>query len=92
MEHERWPKDTKDTLYIESSYNSINLGELWGKIQLKWPSITMKELEITAEHIHTDHLSYDLYDSSDYTNFLCITASPEYFKRTAKPEVLTATK
>lgn len=34
--------------------------------------IDLNDFQITAEHIHTDHIGYDLYDSSDYTNYLVI--------------------
>jgi len=79
-----WPDNTADKLYIPDYAGGIGGAELWKKIQEKWPGITMEELYIASEHIHTDHLTYDLYDSSDYTNFLCITALKEYFDRTRK--------
>ena len=85
-----WPDDTEDTLYIDNGLFESSLEEIWKKIRAKWPGIKMSELSFGAEHIHTNCLGYDLYDSSDYTNFICIKASLEYFKRInqASPLVL----
>jgi len=50
----------------------------------RWPGIKMNEFTLEAEHIQTEHLGYDLYESCDYTNFICIEASEEYFERMKK--------
>lgn len=73
-----WPDDTEDTFYHA---DGRGLDELFERCQVKWPGITMAEIHISPEYIHTDCLGYGEYFPSDYTKFLCITASDEYFKR-----------
>lgn len=36
----------------------------------------IEDADIYAEHIHTDCLGYDCYDSSDYTNYIRIVYNP----------------
>ena len=84
-----WPEETSTQLYIERCGNGK---EILGKIQAKWPGIKLEEFEMEAEYTHTSCLTYDLYDSSDYTNFLCITASAEYFDRISKEREDSDTK
>lgn len=66
-----WPDDTENTLHI-SSDASLNLEELLFKAQKKWPGISLDQIQISADKIHTDCLGYDMYDSSDYTNFIIL--------------------
>jgi len=33
----------------------------------------LEDIQITSEKIHTGCLTYDLYDSSDYTEFVILT-------------------
>ncbi|MDO8429781.1 MAG: hypothetical protein Q7S73_00230 [bacterium] len=80
---QRWPEETKETLYIEGTLG-MNFQELYEKIQAKWPGITMEEIQIEPEYFHTHCITYDVYDSGDWTNFFCITASKEYFERTGR--------
>lgn len=65
-----WPDDDDSTFYIESY---ASLGCIMSKAAEKWPGASVDDIEITAEYIHTDCLGYDLFDSSDYTNFLRVT-------------------
>lgn len=69
MPKQFWPKDDDDTIYIESSINFVDLQKL---IQDKWGAVDFAQIEITSDYIHTDCLTYDLYDSSDWTKFLII--------------------
>ena len=62
---------TSTKIYI-SADSSINIGDLLEKAQEKWPGCSLGELEISAEHIHTDCLGYDRYDPMDYTNYIII--------------------
>ncbi len=75
------PDDTDDTMYIADGVDGATLKE---KICEKWPDIKVDELRLTPEYIHTDCLGYDLYDPGDYTNFLKIEASADYFARMKK--------
>lgn len=69
-----WPDDDENTLHIDGGIwgASTNLQELLGKAREKWPDISLDQIQISAEHIHTDCLGYDCYDYSDYTNFIIL--------------------
>lgn len=73
------PPDTPDTMYLCS--RGYNLQDLLESIQEKWPEITFDEVSISAEHHQVKCFGYDLYDPSDYLNFVVIVAGPEYFDR-----------
>ena len=68
-----WPDDNEKTIYIAAAWQALSLQEIMDKAQEKWPGCSLSDISITAEYIHTDCLSYDQYDSSDYTNFIVIT-------------------
>jgi hypothetical protein len=78
------PENTKDMLYIRANYSSVNLSDLLSQIrshfgikdddEFYYP--VYEDFEITAEHIHTDCIGYDLYDASDYTNYIVIERKP----------------
>ena len=79
------PDDTEKTFYIFAGEDfGQELEGLWDQAQKKWPGIRMDEISIEANHIQTRNIGYDRYDSSDYSNFLCIIASGEYFERIKK--------
>lgn len=65
-----WPDDTDDEFYVA---HSEYLDDILTKINLKWPGCSMGDIEISAEYINTECLTYDCYDAGDYTNFLKIT-------------------
>jgi hypothetical protein len=67
-----WPDDTADTFYIPES---ATLEEIQIAVNEKWPDlpVTRQGIRITPEHIQTDCLGYDCYDSGDYTYFLKVT-------------------
>lgn len=64
-----WPDDTENSFYIESS---ASIQDILDRARRTWPQADLNNIRIEAQHIHTDCLGYDQYDSSDYTNFLCI--------------------
>jgi hypothetical protein len=64
-----WPDDGEDRFYI--AYDA-SLLEILNRASEKWGEINLDKIRIEAEHIQTDCLSYDRYDSGDYTNFLII--------------------
>lgn len=74
------PDDTENTFYMLSDGCST-LCDIFEKAQKKWPGITLDEIEIGAENIQTQCIGYDLYDSSDYSDFLVVKASSAYFDR-----------
>lgn len=68
------PDNDENTLYIEAHYSSISLVEIADKAREHFGAdLSLSEINIEAEHIHTDCLSYDRYDATDYTNYLKIT-------------------
>ncbi len=67
-----WPDDTDTTLYILAS-SDPTMQELLDLIDKKWPNTDLDTITIGSEHIQTDCLGYDCYDSSDYTDFITLT-------------------
>ena len=65
-----WPDDTDSVKYISFS---TAFDELYNKIDEWWPDVNIRDIIISVEYIHTKCLTYDLYDSSDYTCFIVIT-------------------
>lgn len=65
-----WPDDTDDSFYMAEGASMSHIMEMamdkWGL------DITIDDLIIMPEHIHTHCLTYDLYDPGDYDDFLCI--------------------
>jgi hypothetical protein len=72
-----WPDDTENDLYIASDYTSTSLQEIFDLAREKWgEDLSLDEFlqfQIEPERIHTDCITYDLYDAGDYTNFIHIT-------------------
>ncbi len=74
MNNEYEPEDTENTIYIyASSSYGVDLQEIIDRATKKWPGISLEDLQIGAEYIHTRCLKYDLFDSSDYHNYIVIT-------------------
>lgn len=69
-----WPDSNEKTIYITASVGP-SLADIINTAQKKWPGCSLNDIEISAEHIQTDCLSYDQYDSSDYTDFIVLTKS-----------------
>lgn len=64
------PDDTEDTLYFHSD---LTIGEIIDFSKRYFGTDDVSNFIVTAEHIHTDCINYDLYDVSDYTNYIRIT-------------------
>lgn len=64
------PDNTDTEIYISSE---TGLSEILEMCKEKWGEINFCDITISAEHIHTQCLGYDRYDSSDYTDFIKIT-------------------
>jgi len=68
-----WPDDDTNTIYITSD-SSPSLADIIEQARDKWGAdVSLDDIEITSEKIHTHCLGYDLYDPSDYTDFIIIT-------------------
>lgn len=66
-----WPDNDDETIYIES-IGGISIPSLIQIAQEKWPNISLSDIEITSEKIHTHCITYDLYDAGDWTEFVVI--------------------
>ncbi len=67
-----WPDDTDVLIHIASS-GGISLSDLMRRVGDKWGEpVSLDDITITAEKIHTSCLTYDLHDPSDHTDFLVI--------------------
>ncbi len=64
-----WPDETNNEFYIERTASIVDIMAL---IISKWPGTPANKISIEAEYIHTDYLTCDNYEASDYTNFLRI--------------------
>ena len=74
MSYYYWPENTQDTLYLDSC-GPITLEYILmaSRRHFMNQNLTMEDIEVSIEHIHTSCVGYDLYESSDYTNFFVIT-------------------
>jgi len=64
-----WPDDDDKTMYI---YGTLDIPDLLDRIAAKWPTRTLSDVKIDAEHIHTHSITYDLHVPSDYTDFIVV--------------------
>lgn len=68
-----WPDDDDKTIY---KARDIGLSEILELAKEKWgEDIDLDQITIRSEYIHTDCLTYDQYDPSDYTCFVVIERS-----------------
>lgn len=67
-----WPDNTENEFYL-CNESPMSLKELVAEIDAYWEGVNdLDQIEISSEEIHTSCLTYDGYDSSDYTQFLVI--------------------
>lgn len=65
------PENTEDTLYI---LKEIPMSEVLKLIKGKWGfDVNLENIRIESDYIHTRCLTYDLYDPSDYDEYIVIT-------------------
>jgi hypothetical protein len=65
------PDNTDTVLWIQTGNNGSSLGDVLELASVYFGSkYDLTKITITAEHIHTTHINYDLYDSSDYIYFI----------------------
>lgn len=70
------PDETDSEFYV-ATYGTTNLGAILERARDKWgQDIDIDDIELQAEHIHTQCLGHDCYDSGDYTNYIRV----EYVK------------
>ena len=67
------PDNTANTLYIRANYQTVEFSDLIEQIKNHFGEDSkLEDFSIGAEHIQTDCLGYDRYDSCDWENFLII--------------------
>lgn len=72
------PDNTYTKFYLNASCHSFELQDIIDKCKEKWgQDISLSNIHISAEYIHTDCIGFDEYDPSDYTNYLVITYKSE---------------
>jgi hypothetical protein len=64
------PDNDENALYLYG--DNIDLEYLMESIKEYFGDNDLSKYSISAEHIHTSCLGYDLYDSSDYSNYIVI--------------------
>lgn len=68
-----WPDDDDKTIYVA---RELGLSDILELAKEKWgEDVDMDDINIRSEYIHTDCLTYDQYDPSDYTRFIVIEKS-----------------
>ncbi len=73
MPKDNYPNNDEDTLYINTACCAISITDLLEVAQAHFgEDITVDELSIEADYIHTRCITYDRYDSSDYDNYIII--------------------
>ena len=66
-----YPADDEKTIYLADN-GGISLKQIHEAIEEKWPGANLALVEISAEHRHVTCLTYDLYDPTDYQNYIVI--------------------
>jgi hypothetical protein len=61
------PEDSETTIYI---LGNCSLLEIIDKVKEKWGNVNLDDVDIQPSYIHTRCLTYDLYDPSDYDNYI----------------------
>ena len=64
-----FPVDTDDSFWIA---NDVQLTELIERVQEKWPGVSLADVNIEPVKHHQYSVTYDLYDSSDYVDYLFV--------------------
>ena len=70
MSNDFIPSDTENSFYV---LTGATIGDIVEAANHKWGDISIDDLNIEAEYVHCRCLGYDLYDSADYDNYLCVT-------------------
>ena len=63
------PVDTDKEIWIED-YGGLFFQDVIEKVKDKWPEVSLNDINIRAVKHHQYAIYYDLYDSSDYVNYI----------------------
>ena len=67
------PDDGENYFYLIQGCG-WSISDIIDEARKRWGvSLSLDDIKIEGEDIHTDCLGYDCYDSSDWTMYLCIT-------------------
>lgn len=67
-----YPQDDDNTIYLEDN-GGFSLAVIIEKVNEKWPGVNFDNVIIETEYRHVTGIGYDLYDSTDYQNYIVIT-------------------
>lgn len=68
-----WPDDSDVEIYIDGT-SGVSLQYVSEVVHDKW-GVELTAVSIRSENIHTSFLTDDMYDPSNYTNFIVVTRS-----------------
>ena len=73
MKNSYTPEDDENTIYIPSYFGSDTLSDILSEVSKKWgEGVSLDDITIRADYIHTECITYDCYDPGDWTNYLVI--------------------
>lgn len=68
MTNSFYPEDTDTTFFV---LENTDMQSILDKAKEKWgDDIQLCDIQVNPTYIHTRCIGYDMYDSSDYDNFL----------------------
>jgi hypothetical protein len=68
------PVDTDNDMWL-SGY--LSLSDILEKVKEKWPDANIEDVEISSVNHHEYSVGYDLYDSSDYVQYIYVSLNKD---------------
>ena len=68
------PVDTENDMWLCGNC-SISLADIIEKAQEKWHGVSLEDIELKAVNHHEYCVGYDLYDSSDYVQYIYVSVN-----------------
>lgn len=72
MAYDEIPEDSESELWIEDLGGNISLSDLLNKAKDKWPDASLEDIAVSAVKHHQYNIYYDLYDPSDYVEYVVL--------------------
>lgn len=63
------PVDSEGSFYV---LYSVSLADILKLATLKWGDVSLEDVKLEAQYIHTRCLDYDLYDANDFDNYIVV--------------------
>lgn len=64
------PVETENDMWINTSHAGFSLADILEKAKEKWPDVSLEDISIESVNHHEYAVGYDLYDSSDYVQYI----------------------